>query len=354
MADEYGQPTPLHRACEDRASTLQDIQRLIEENPQALANTDSLGNTPLLLACYFQNQSPAILQVLLDRSPTQVLGMRNRFFGYTPLHLALHAVDINILRQMIHLYPKALRMLTTDGYTPLYGACRSNVASLELLELLVLHCPEACLILNNDNQSPYDKVVDWRSNELDVVALLQAATINALVAFLVCVHQTLVTLTPAVMTHVRHVLPGLFGENLSVSYYMNGNEAIRQALANHNTLKTLLQNDELQTLLREDEDCQDLIRGIHFMVQAGSNHHVCIMESVSDAPDFMYLHLRCNPSLCVRSASGIAQRQVLSTTEQDTEALAVNNATQTESDRDDDNDNARPTRKRKAPDYLRY
>jgi hypothetical protein len=134
---------------------------------------------------------------------------------------------------------------------------------------------------------------------------------------------------------------------------MNGNEAIRQALANHETLRTLLRNDELQTLLKE-EDCQDLIRGVHCMVQTGSNHHVCIMESVSDTPDFLYLHLRSNPTLCDRSTGVVAQQQVSvsSTTEQDTEALAISDATQTESDRDDDN--ARPTRKRKAPDYLRY
>jgi hypothetical protein len=352
MADEEGHETALHRSCQLRRSTLDDIQRLIEEDPQALAKTDSCGHTPLHKATFFLPQSSAILQLLLDRSPTEVLGMCDSY-GYTHLHRACsRRVSIDIIRQMIRLYPKALRMLTSTGNMPLHCAAYSS-ATLEVLELLVLHCPEVCLVLNTRNESPYDREVEFRSHQPDVVALMSAATINALLAFLVCVKQMLVTISPAALAHILQVLPGLFEEGLSVSY-MNGNEAIRQALANHNTLKTLLQNDELQTLLREDEDCQDLIRGIHFMVQAGSNHHVCIMESVSDAPDFMYLHLRCNPSLCVRSASGIAQRQVLSTTEQDTEALAVNNATQTESDRDDDNDNARPTRKRKAPDYLRY
>jgi hypothetical protein len=202
--------------------------------------------------------------------------------------------------------------------------------------------------------SPYDNVVLLGARVPEGAALLlHAATINALVAFLVCAHQSVVPVTPAVMTHIRQVLPGLIEEGLSVSY-MNSNEAIRQALANNETLQTILRNDELQSLLKE-EDCQDLIRGVYRMVQAGRNHtrqddskhHMCILESVADLPDFLYLHLRRNPTLCVRSTGGGAQQQVSSTTEQGAE----DDATQTESDRTED---ARPARKRKAPDYLRF
>jgi hypothetical protein len=199
--------------------------------------------------------------------------------GDTPLRFACRwVVSIDIMRQMIHLYPKALRISNGDGKTPLHGGC--FIPRLEKLELLIDHCPESCLVLNNQHESPYDRVGLMRAPAPESVALLRAATTNAFIAFLVCARQSvvLVPVTPTMMTHIRQVLPGLFEEGLSVSY-MNSNEAIRQAL-NHESLKTLLQNDDLQTLLKE-EDCQDLIRGVYRMVQAGSNHHVYIMESVS-------------------------------------------------------------------------
>jgi hypothetical protein len=354
MADnDDGRLLPLHRACRNPGSTLEDIQRLIEEDPQALAMPDADGYTPLHLACCFLNHLPGILQVLLDRSPTEALGMCNHN-GYTPLHLTCsHRVSIDIIRRMIRLYPKALRIFNIVGNTPLhFFGLSTEAASLEKLELFVLHCPEVCLLLNNRNYSPHDRVVEYLSHQPDVVALLRAATTNALIAFLVCVHQTLVPVTPTSMTHIRQVLPGLFEEGSSISY-MSSNEAIRQALNNHETLKTILRNDELQSLLKE-EDCQDLIRGVYRMVQAGRNHtrhedfkdHMCIIESVTDLPDFMYLHLRSNPTLCVRSTvGGAAQQQVSSTTEQG----AKDDATQTELDR---TEGARPPRKRKVPDYL--
>jgi hypothetical protein len=291
MTDSNGQ-TALHRACRDRRSTSGDIQRLIDEDPQALAKRDTGGNTPLHMACMFLHQSPDILQVLLDRSPVEVVGMCSSP-GFTPLHLACrYSVSVDILRQMIHLYPKALRTFNIEGNTPLHMAGFSPEASLlEKLELLILHCPESCLLLNHEIHSPYDRAIG-RIVELDVVALMAAATINALLAFLVCAHQSVVPVTPTMMTHIRQVLPGLFEEGSSISY-MNGNEAIRQALANHATLKTLLQNDELQAYLKE-EDCQDLIRGAHRLVQAGRNHtrhedfkdHMCILESVSEHQTF--------------------------------------------------------------------
>jgi hypothetical protein len=154
------------------------------------------------------------------------------------------------------------------------------------------------------------RVVEFRSNELDIVALLQAATINVLLAFLVCMHQTLVTVSPAVMTHIRQAVPGVLEEGVSISY-MNGNEAIRQAMNNHDTFMTLLQNDALQTLLKEEAN-QDLIRIMWHLVIAGSRSndvnvnddddddddastiedHVRVLETVSDHPDCLYLHLR--------------------------------------------------------------
>jgi hypothetical protein len=148
---------------------------------------------------------------------------------------------------------------------------------------------------------------------------------------------------------------------------MNSNEPIRQAL-NHESLKTLLQNDELQApsidqgrgLSRPDSGCASPRpdRTQPCSPRGSQSNHVCIVESVSsvsDLPDFLYvcLHLRSNPTLCHRSTSGIAQQQQESaTTEHNAESWVSNDAiyTQTECGQDE---NDRPKRKRKTPDYLR-
>jgi hypothetical protein len=193
----------------------------------SLSSVASFNDTPLHLACCFLNQSPAILQVLLDRSPVQVLGLQDDG-GDTPLHMAyLNRVYVDIIRQMIRLYPKALRMFSKAGNAPLhYGNTPlrlvglSPESSLEKLELLILHCPEVCLVLNNQIESPFDSEVDQRAFAPQGLgtALLQAITINVLLAFLVCMRQTLVTVSLAVMTHIRQVLPGLVEEGSSISY----------------------------------------------------------------------------------------------------------------------------------------
>jgi ankyrin repeat protein len=354
MTVEDGE-TFLHRACRNPRSTLLQVQRLVDEDPQALLRRGFHGSTPLHLACKFLRHRPAILQLLLDRSPVEVNGMCNGS-GLTPLHLAcVNRVTVDIIRQMLLVYPKALQIITRYGETPLHSACVTRSSSLELIKLLIFSCPAACLLLTRGNNLPHDSAVHVRAIDSDVVAV--AATINAVLSFLVCLQQRLIAVPPTVITHIRQVLPGLFEEGSSLSY-MESNDYIRQALRNHERLKTLLRNDELQTMLKE-ENCQDMIRGVYRMVEAGrahtrrddSKHHLHILESVIDLlPDFMYLHLRSHPTLCQRSTSGIAQQQLVSpTTEQPGgEALTVNDdaSSQTESERIDDD--ARPTRKRKA------
>jgi hypothetical protein len=131
---------------------------------------------------------------------------------------------------------------------------------------------------------------------------------------------------------------------------MSNNEHIqniRLLLEDPETLKALLDNSDLQSLL-QDEDKQDLV-GImfklvksvdklnlvrtmfHLLNNAGSRindedvletkDHVCILESVADTPDCIYLHLRNHPSLCCRSTPGRTTR--VSTAQQEPTTSAV-------------------------------
>jgi ankyrin repeat protein len=301
-----GGNTPLHMACFRSVTPLETLSILIEAKSEALTRGNSLDRTPLHLACQHLRNSPETLWFLLDRSPRSVLSMRDNV-GWTPLHVScFYNVSLEIIRRIIRLYPKDLRMLSKLRTTPLHISCESSNASREVIELLTRECPETCLLLARWNRSPYDTAVR-RRRSADIINLLQEATKDAVIALLVCASNTLIHTPPAVMEHIYRVLPNLEGFSMS---HMSTNGAIHQILENQDTLKTLLNNRDLQDMLKQD-DCQDLIRGVYYMikvarsidgdnVQLEAKDHVYLLGSVSETTDCLYLHLRNNPSLFTR------------------------------------------------------
>jgi hypothetical protein len=124
--------TPLHVACENSGSSCAEtISILMDAYPGALVRMNEAGETPVHLAC--QRESPQVLQLILSQCPSYVLGISGD--GWTPLHEASYQdVSIDIIRQMIRMYPKALFMMTEVAYeTPLRCACRSPSPSLKLI-----------------------------------------------------------------------------------------------------------------------------------------------------------------------------------------------------------------------------
>jgi hypothetical protein len=299
-----GADAPLFRACSDHSSSVDEIQRLIEEDPEALTKQDRSGRTPLHLARQFLTSSHDILRLLLDRCPPEAIGLGDNY-GYTTLHCAcLCGVSIKIIRRMIRIYPKALRTLTNNGETPLHVACHCIFESLDVIQLLASECPIVCLLNNSDGRTPYHESARFRRPAATLNLLLEATkqAALALVVFVEC--SSLITVSPAVIAHIHQVIPN-FAQD-----YMSSNEPIRQALDDPQTLKALLNNNDLQEMIK-DNDCQDVVCGMHRMMKAcsrfnlefqlESKHHISILESVSDAPDCFYIHLRNNPFLCCRS-----------------------------------------------------
>jgi hypothetical protein len=221
---------------------------------------------------------------------------------------------------MIRMYPKALRTQTNLGDSPLlHMACRSRRPSLDVIQLLDSECPMLCLLVNADSRTPYDEAVHQsvhRGRPAAILDFLLVATKQASLALLVVILDcsTLITVSPLVVTHIQQVIPNFAQEGFSVSY-MSSNEPIRQALDDPQTLNSLLNNNDLQEMLK-DEDYQDVVCGMHRMIKASSRinseiqleskHHISILESVSDAPDCFYIHLRNNPFLCCRSTRATA------------------------------------------------
>jgi hypothetical protein len=119
---------------------------------------------------------------------------------------------------MIRMYPKAFACAKQYQVYSTSLCCSWWQCISGSTLVLHCHCPEACLLHDIDNESTFDVEVEWTGNEPDVVAFLGAATSNALLAFFVCVHQTLITVPPSVITHIRQEVPGLFNEGSSINY----------------------------------------------------------------------------------------------------------------------------------------
>jgi hypothetical protein len=169
-----GEETPLYRASSDRDSTLEDIHRLIDEVPPALVKQDMYGSTPFILAFEYLSRSNDILQFLLGSfvlTTNSVLGMVHASTFGTACSFG---VSIPIIRQIFFKYPKALRNRTKRLRWSSLHVASSNHASLKKLELLVLHLPEACLLLDIDNESPYTRSVQ-RNTTANALAFLAAA-----------------------------------------------------------------------------------------------------------------------------------------------------------------------------------
>jgi hypothetical protein len=310
MIDVYGQ-TPLHLACQNRRTSTETLSILIAAYPEALTTRAHFGNTPLNDACYYLRDSTAALQLLLAHTPSESLGVRRA--GLTPLHLAcIHGVSIDVIRQMICMYPRALRMFTNYRQTLLHLACstfQGRHSFLAVICFLAEECPEACLVLDSENNSPYDNATQSERPAAHACEFMLEATRDAAIALLKCAFSScgLITIPPAVLAHMKaslsNAVPSLNEESFR---NMSGRllvQSVRPHL-NQATLKLLLQNSDLQDLL-EDEDFQDLIRGlyrINKLVQNDGNkvQGVRVLESVSDTPVCMFLHLRNNPSLCQR------------------------------------------------------
>jgi ankyrin repeat protein len=299
-----GADAPLHRACSDRNCSVDLIRQLIDEDPKALTKQDSEGWTPLHLACLHHRNSPEILHCLLDRCPPEAIGLSNSH-GFTPLHDAcMWGLSIEIIRRMILMHPKALRMLTNEfGDSPLHCACDSFRPSLDVIQLLASECPIVCLLNNSDGRTPYDQAVYFR-RPAEALDFLLEATKQAALALLVVVDSAMITVSAVVVAHIHQVIP-TFAQD-----YMSSNEPIRQALDDPQTLNDLINNNDLQQMLK-DEDYQDVVCGMHRLIKASSRinleiqlepkHHISILESVSDTPDCFYIHLGNNPFLCCRS-----------------------------------------------------
>eukprot|EP01035_Chromulina_nebulosa_P008256 gene8256-11189_t len=119
---------PLHWAVSLPNTDIQDIENLIIAQPDRLnILTSEFGFNPIHLACL--NARVDVVHLLMDHLPLDERYVTSRYDGSTPLHMAVRSPSnsLALVRELIRLYPRALKMEDRHRNTPLH--CVSTVSS---------------------------------------------------------------------------------------------------------------------------------------------------------------------------------------------------------------------------------
>jgi hypothetical protein len=219
------------------------------------------GDTPLLLSCLRERKRPSLQVIeLLARQCPEVIGIGDND-GNTPLHFAVRrGRSHETIQLMIDLNPAALRVVDTLRRTELHYICYYG-ASLELIRVIAVSWPLASLLLDNENNSPYDDAV-YKGRETPVLR---------------CLVET--------MRDAAHSLIGDLG---------------------FKQVHDMISRDNLPFLIK-DESFRNLLFGIETINTAGRNYiqddptnklqGVRVLKAVVDNLDCLFLHLRESPLL---------------------------------------------------------
>jgi ankyrin repeat protein len=324
---DHFQDTPLHEACHYRNVSVKTIELLIDACPDNLTHYNQDHDTPLGMACYNGDRELSIemLKLLINRG-RQALEMKD-IDGNYPLHdFCTEGGGQSLFPLALEGYPEATRKSNNDGQTPLHYACFNVYFTLKELCCLVDRFPVACLFSSIFHCIPYDWVVSSRREALEKKAVLDYiwnATTDAVCAMIECVlhPNSSSTSSLSVIQHLRETitaaLPGLRDLMDSMSS-LGLAESIRLHL-DQDMLQSLLRNEDLQKLLKEDEDFQNLVTSVSHMNESDRTYHhddpmdklkgMCVLTTSLDTVDCLFLHLRENPALCDRSFSVRASRK---------------------------------------------
>jgi ankyrin repeat protein len=280
--------------------------------PENLTEVEHDGLTPLVVALI--NEAPDdIIHLLLNRGP-QAARMKDFHSSY-PLH-HMYRRDLRIQSQIYSLYPEAIHKLDKFGRTPLHCACISPDPTVEEMRFLVERSI-GCIILDTDDDTPYDIALSCSLEEtekqvvLDYMAMATKDTVCAMIEAIL--HPK--TIAPlAVIQHMRVIITTLLPANVTIDSMSNQRllQLIRPLL-NPVTIKTLLRNDHLQRLHKEDEYYQMWICSLQWMNKTNRYYYkndpfdklagIHVLDSVANTVECMFLHLQENPMLCDRKIS---------------------------------------------------
>jgi hypothetical protein len=326
----YGE-TPLMAACSrggfwsEEAVNFEVVKLLLESYPEALCVADLGGNTPLHIPYKNDEASLNFLRLLVSWGGAKAFGMLDSD-GKAPLQKACGCgYPADILDLMIATYPDALDIVDNSGQTSLHGACRSDVP-VATLRVMINHAPATCLVLEeifgadaltltlDDEEDHYVLPLDWAlykegeanalEREATTLELLLNASKDAVCAMMECAFISRITMLTTVTNHVRATITRAMPA-------FNENSLMTLAVHDHldpDLIMTLVNNEDLQELLKTDKAYHTLIAGLVHMNKSGRgkalrDHSnkcagVSVLNSTADNADCLYLHLRESPSLC--------------------------------------------------------
>jgi hypothetical protein len=298
----------LHTAVKCNDVSVEAIELLIDACPQNLTKVNQDNETPLHIACN-NNAASDLLHLLMSRGP-QAARMKDCLGNY-PLHLISGYKDPDLVPHMFHLYPPAICQSNYRGRTPLHMACEWHNSKVGEIHFLVHHFQIACLFSDSDNSRPYDLVIRRFQVDYALEEFLANVTKDVSGAMMECILHPKSAVSPTAIQHVRNVITTALPNANAIR---NSSQDLIHDVwphLNQDILQTLVRNNDLQNLFKEDEHFQNLICSLMHMNSAGRSYFqrdpcekltgLSVLESTGGNVDCLFVHLRENPSLCVRS-----------------------------------------------------
>jgi ankyrin repeat protein/serine/threonine protein kinase len=171
---------PIHIASRRNAS-IEVINQLIANAPDSLKDRDAEGCYPLSIAIVSLS-SPECIQAIVQAWPEACKFHHKKFRedcnNEFPLHLcAQNNIHVNVLLDIVEMYPVALRAENKQGNPPIHLACM-NSSSLDVINALLELAPDVCSILNNNgynalhvaimNRAPHQLIMRLLESDLDL------------------------------------------------------------------------------------------------------------------------------------------------------------------------------------------
>lgn len=154
---------PLHAACSKTTVSEELLEMLVTAYPDALRTFDKMGAVPLHIAIQRKASSEAILYLIqVEQGAVRTREASTRMY---PLHLACrYGADMTILEKLIEIYPVAIDAVDGKGNTIFHLACNDRLLTVELAEWLLDKTSEDTIRMVNEEQSlPLHLAVHHRS-----------------------------------------------------------------------------------------------------------------------------------------------------------------------------------------------
>jgi len=155
---------PLHAACTNPRVELELLELLVQEYPEALKTFDKMGAVPLHLS--IQRKLPADAVLFLIEQAEGAVRTREAATMMYPLHLACKAgSEMEIMETLLDIYPRAIDAVDKKGNTIFHVACMARTLTPEFCEKLLEYCSyETIQEANEDGSLPLHLAVQNRAS----------------------------------------------------------------------------------------------------------------------------------------------------------------------------------------------